>query len=215
MTITATLMFPHSLEAGQRMEDIAIFAARRCRTIKTHDELWDEVNGYSLEKKAKYLNAVVHEDWALDVLEMLPIHFDIESAPVWLTVELLRHRLVWRDFSMEQMSQRAIKADRLQFTVPTPLEELTQKYILDIAKKIEEHPEMKPEDYRAAFPTGTNVNMVIAGNMRAFMHFFFMRSSTDVGGAGGAHPMFVEMADSMLEQTRKVYKASIQQIIKA
>lgn len=210
-----TRLFPRTIEEGQYLEDLAIFAARRCRTTKNTEELWKEVDGYSSQKKRRFLDAVVYEEWALDVLEMLPIHYDVMNVPVWLIIELLRHRLIWRDFSMEQMSQRAIPANRLQVRVPEPFEDLVAGYLAEAVEIIKVNPDMLPEDFRAVFPQGVIVNLVIAGNIRAFQHYFFMRCSEEMGGAGGAHPLFMKIADEMLLQASDVYPASVTKVAKA
>lgn len=210
-----TRLFPRTLEEGQYLEDLAIFAARRCRTTKTTEQLWEEVNAKTPGQKRQFLEAVVYQDWALDVLEMLPIHYDVMNVPVWLIIELLRHRLIWRDFSMEQMSQRAIPSNRLQVRVPEEFESMVQSYLAQAIEIIKAYPDIPAEDYRAVFPQGVLVNLVIAGNIRAFQHYFFMRCSEAIGGAGGAHPLFMIIADEMLLQASDVYPTSVTKVAKA
>ena len=191
------MMVPRSKEDGRYHESVAIFAARRCRTPKSYDELWVEVNGYSDEKRINFLQKVVTEDWAADVLEMIPMTFDWEGVPVWLVIELLRHRLVAREFSLEQLSQRAISPLKLKVEIPNgELQELADEYIEKI-KQIIESGRIPPEDAREAFPQGVLVNLCISGNLRAFHHFFFMRSSELFQGKGGAHRKFMDLADQM------------------
>ncbi len=82
VNMKSTLLFPSSIEEGSKLEDIAIFAARRCRTTKTHQELWDEINSKDPSWKPKFLQKVVNEDWALDVLEFPILIYDLEDVPV-------------------------------------------------------------------------------------------------------------------------------------
>lgn len=198
----ARLLVPSSSVQGQYLEHIAIFAARRCRTTKDFGDLIDEVEGYSLEKRANFLHKVVQEDWAADVLEMIHLVYDIEGIPMWMVVELLRHRLLAREFSLEQLSQRAINAERLNYEAPLAFHPIIDAYLAQIMKKAKEL-KLPPEELRKAFPQGVLVNFVIGGNLRAFHHFFFMRSSPLFGGKGGAHPDFMKLADQMQAQARE------------
>ncbi len=209
-------MFPRTPSDGEYLEGVAIFAARRCRTTKTHDELWEEVWNYTESKRATFLHQVVNQDWAADILEMQHLVFDLEGIPVWLVVELLRHRLLAREFSLEQLSQRAIQPGQLEVvsTGNTTLDDLTRVY-LSAVEGIRQEESVPPEDVRSAYPQGVLVNLCIAGNLRAFHHFFFMRSSPLFGGKGGAHPLFMEMADQMQALAREVYPITMDTILEA
>ncbi len=66
------------------------FAARRARTYKDHEALWDEVFNTSDTKRHDFLERVVVQEWSLDVLEMAWFMWDIENVPSWLPVELYR-----------------------------------------------------------------------------------------------------------------------------
>ena len=77
-----TRLFPRTLEEGGYLEEVAIFAARRCRTTKSTPELWEEVRAKTPNQKRQFLDAVVYEDWALDVLEMLLQASDVYPAAV-------------------------------------------------------------------------------------------------------------------------------------
>ena len=209
------ILHPKDREAGEYAENIAIFAARRCRTTKSREDLWSEVTGYTDEKRRQFLQQVVFTDWAGDVLEMIHLAFDIEGVPVWLVVELLRHRLVAREFSLEQLSQRAINPGRLEVEVSNPkLKAVIDRYI-KFVNEVGEEEKIPPEDLREAFPQGVLVNFVIAGNLRAFHHFWFMRSSQLYQGKGGAHTKFMSLADQMQEQASKFLPITMETILKA
>lgn len=109
----STLMFPRNDTDGKYLEDVAIFMARRCRTVKSHDELWKEVVESSPTKKSNFLDKVVGEEWAIDIYEFAYLTYDMENIPYWLVMELLRHRLIAREFSLEMLSQRAISPLKL------------------------------------------------------------------------------------------------------
>ena len=210
----ARLLSPMTREDGYYAESIAIFSARRCRTTKDYKLLWEEVDGYDNNKREQFLTNVIFQDWAADVLEMIHLVYDIEGIPVWLLIELLRHRLVAREFSIEQLSQRAINSERLEIDVPEELRSITENY-LDQVNGISKALKLPPEILRAAYPQGVLVNLCIAGNLRAFQHFFFMRCSEALGGKGGAHPKFQELADQMLIQAREVLPLTLKVIMKA
>ncbi|KKN22087.1 hypothetical protein LCGC14_0918930 [marine sediment metagenome] len=116
---------------------------------------------------------------------------------------------------MEQLSQRAISPFKLQVVAPTPrLQTLVDNFIQEAAEaaKIDNVP---PEDLREVFPQGVLVNLVIGANVRAFHHFFFMRSSPLYGGKGGAHKKFMLLADMMQVLAKEVYPLTMSQILPA
>ena len=208
----STLLFPSTREEGSKLEDIAIFAARRCRTTKTHSELWDEINSRDISWKPNFLQKVVNEDWALDVLEFPILIYDLEDVPMWLIVEFLRHRFIARDFSFEQLSQRAIDSSRLKVDVPPQFDAAVELYLQEVIH-MAKTTDIPIEELRALYPQGILVNLVISSNLRAFQHLFYMRCSTELGGKGGAHPKFQELADGMFEQAKEVYPMSLSVIL--
>lgn len=196
------ILHPRNTAEGEYAESVAIFAARRCRTTKSYEDLWKEVDEYSSEKRRDFMDQVIFTDWAGDVLEQIHVAFDLEGLPMWLVVELFRHRLVMREFSPEQLSQRAINPMRLEMELSDQgLQKIAEEYVLTVAKYAEEN-KIPPEELREAFPQGVLVNMVIAGNLRAFHHFFFMRSSQLYSGKGRAHHKFMDIADEMQRLAR-------------
>ncbi len=207
-------LFPRTLEEGAYLEDVAVFSARCCRTIKDYDELWEEVNGYSTEHKGTFLDRVVSQDWALDILEMTHLVHYWADIPVWLIIELLRHRHIARDFSLEQLSQRAISGLRLKVETSPALQSITDKYLDDLNAELAAE-RIKPEELRESLPQGVLVNLVIAGNLRSWQHLFYMRASTEIGGKGGAHPKFQELIDETFKLTQEVYPIAIKTILAA
>ena len=205
-----TRLFPRTLEEGHYLEDVCNFAARRCRTIKSHDELWAEVTNWSPKKRSTFLNQVAHQDWALDVLEMTHLVLDWEGIPIWHIIELLRHRFIARDFSLEQLSQRAITASEMEILAPDWMQRHIQDYLVAIQADPEFH-NTRPEDLRAGFFQGTLVNIVVAGNIRSWQHVFNMRASKDIGGRGAAHPLFQDLAKVSFETAQKVYPLALSQ----
>jgi len=209
-----TRLFPRNVEEGSYMEHLAIFAARRCRTVKSIEDLRLEVGDYSLSHKKTFLNKVVNEDWALDVLEFPYLIFDIEDVPVWLMIEFLRHRLISRDFSFEQLSQRAMDPGRLKVDFPKGFEDQMANYLgwIEDWAKDEKIPN---EILRSLYPQGVLVNFVVAANLRAWQHVFYMRMSEEEGGKGGAHPKFQELAGEFYRQAQEVYPLSLTEVLPA
>ncbi len=212
VTLKVHRLFPRDRQEGSYLENVSTFAARRCRTTLSHEELWEEVVGYSDERRAEFLDKVVNQDWALDVLEFPHLIYDVEDVPIWLIIEFLRHRLVWRDFSMEQLSQRAIMSSRLRFECHPELHDLTDKYVRSLLEEISVG-RISPEEARKSFPQGVLVNFVLGANLRAFQHFFFMRCSPERGGKGGAHPEFMQLADVMLSLAKEVYPTVLGEVL--
>ncbi len=209
------LMVPRSVEEGEYNELVAIFSARRCRTTKSYQDLWDEVLSYTSAKKQEFLSKVVVQDWAADVLEMLFMVYDIERVPVWLVVELLRHRLLWREFSMEQLSQRAISSLSLEVEAPTPeMQGIVDNYLQVVREQLQQG-KIPPENLREIIPQGVLVNLTIGGNLRAFHHFFFMRSSVLLQGKGGAHLKFMAIADEMQKLAVERFPNTMKVILRA
>ena len=210
-----TLLSPSNAADGRVMENLAIFAARRCRTTKTLEDLSTEVMSYSDEKRESFLTKVIVQDWAADVLEMAHLVYDIEGVPVWLVIELLRHRMVAREFSLEQLSQRAIDGIKLKVEAPDPaLQNLVDGYMAQI-EDARTRLKIAPEDIREIYPQGVLVNFVIAGNLRAFHHFWWMRNSPLMQGKGGAHRKFQEIADEMYKQAQERLPALTKVLVKA
>lgn len=213
----STLMFPRNDTDGKYLEDVAIFMARRCRTVKSHDELWKEVVESSPTKKSNFLDKVVGEEWAIDIYEFAYLTYDMENIPYWLVMELLRHRLIAREFSLEMLSQRAISPLKLVINSNNKIDDLRELY-KDYIEKVDDliiNRGLKFEDIRDYIPQGVEVNLGISGNVRAFHHYFFMRNSPLLGGKGGAHPQFQKLADSMLNQARLVYPNIVKEVIRA
>ena len=203
------LMFPNDSE-GAQFEQLAHFAARRARTLKGHEDLWQETVLATPERRARFLNAILREEWSLDVAEMSLFVYDIEDAPSWLVTEFLRHRLIARDWSFEQRSKRAIHGERIG--VINPFEDHGELYF-EMNRLIEAshalmakaHAQGLPaEKLRYACLEGAQTSFVAAANARALHHFFTLRGSEGIGGDGRAAPEFMELVDEMHRQAKAV-----------
>ncbi len=211
-----TLMFPTQqlleINGWAGFEELAYFAARRARSMKTHNELWDEVAQADTAKTTRFLRAILHEEWSLDVADMNIFIYDLEGVPSWLMVEFLRHRLIARDWSFEQRSKRAIHGERIP--VINPFDRDTEAVwhhwmaaLIDKSHRLmaDAHAAGIPaEKLRYACLEGSETAFVAAANARALHHLFTMRGSTDIGGDGRAAPEFMEVVDEMYRQAKDV-----------
>lgn len=196
------LLFPRSASEGRYLELVSIFLARRTRTTKSHDDLWAEVLNYDDNRVSSFLDRVVFKDYASDVLEFPFLIYDLEGIPYWLVMELLRHRFIAREFSLEQLSQRSISPLRLRVDVPDCYADVVTRYLTQIAERSAGLP---PEEIRKAVPQGVLVSLGIGGNARAWHRIFRLRCSKEMGGHGTAHPDFQRISDEMLRLARSVY----------
>ena len=211
----STLLDPTDRRQANYQELVAIYAARRTRTLKPSGQLLDELNKWSFERRANFIQKVVHEDWAVDIYEMIDLTWDWQSVPSWLLTEMMRHRQIWRDFSLEALSQRAVAGIRLPFDTGRPaLDEMAHQYMDALELEIKAD-RLHPEDLREYIPQGVRVNCVIKANVRAWHHFFYMRCSEGSGGKGGAHPIFEALADQMFRQAREIFPRLFGEIIPA
>ena len=206
-----TLMYPYRDAQGKDFQDISHFAARRARSMKGHDELWSEVVGASEEKQGKFINAILKEEWSLDVAEMNVLVYDVEGVPSWLMTEFLRHRLIARDWSFEQRSKRAMYGEFIpvinpfdqdgEYNLWYAFEELSWQ---SQALMIEAHKQgVAAEKARYACLEGAETAFVVAGNVRALHHLFTLRGSKDIGGDGKAAPEFWAVADEMFRLAKE------------
>ena len=204
------LMFPNK-SVGMWYERLAHFAARRARTMKTHDELHDEVYSTLPAKREHFLRHILEEEWSRDVAEFNIFVWDVEGAPSWLMVELLRHRFIARDWSPEQRSKRAIHGERIPVVNPfdgadfqpwqdfQDLAAMSQRFMADW------HDNGIPaEQTRYAALEGSETAFCIAGNARALYDMWRLRGSTATVGDGKAHPLFQQLADTMYRQAVEV-----------
>lgn len=207
---------------GETYEKIAYMAARRARTVKDHDALRREaLEEVTTERRRRFLRAVIQEEWSLDVAEMSLFVYDIEGVPSWLMTELLRHRLIAREWSLEQRSKRAIHGHRLPVVNPweegTPLHAdmaalIRQSQELMARAAAEGHP---AERIRYAALEGTETAFMAAGNARAMHHLFTLRGSPAIGGDGKAAPVFQEVTDRMFALAQEACPGLFQALLRS
>ena len=206
------LLHPISRERGEEFERLVHFAARRARTMKTHDELMEEVDGASPEKRANFLRYVLEEEWSRDCAEFSFFMWDLEEIPTWLMIEFFRHRFVLRSWSPEQRSKRAIHGERIP--VQNPFNRANDPgfhdWFEDLAHDTQEfmasaHAQGYPAEVtRYAALEGSETAVCLAVNARALYDVAKLRGSRDTVGDGKAHPLFQELMDVMYRQARGV-----------
>ena len=206
----AKMLFPVTKEDGEYFERMAYMASRRARTVKTHEALLDESLNATPERITHFLNAIVREEWSLDVAEMNVFIWDVWDVPSWLMIEFLRHRFIARDWSFEQRSKRAIQGHRIKVLNPfepdtdfhdryEALAEASNQLMMDAHKA-----GIPAEKMRYASLEGTETAFFVAGNARTLHHVFTLRGSEGIDGDGKAAPEFFDIIDDMYYQAQAV-----------
>ena len=207
----ATMLFPRTAEEGEYFERLAYMAARRARSVKTHEGLKEETFNATPERLTHFLNAIVKEEWSLDVAEMSLFVFDVYGVPSWLMIEFLRHRFIAHDWSFEQRSKRAIQGHRIPVINPfDPESEFHGRF----DRLIEESHQLMLDAHKAGVPAekmryaafeGTETAFFVAGNARALHHVFTLRGNSEtIDGNGTAAPEFFSLIDDMFYQAQAV-----------
>ena len=186
----------------------AYFAARRCRTTKDHDELIKECWDTRLEIIGNKVWTMVQEEWAWDILRHMWFSFDIVGYPQWFWAELGRHKFIKESIEPDQLSQRAVKSDRLGVWNPFKDDDSKEFYLLhdqthNFIRRMREKGYTEDELRNASFQ-GVLVNRVISLNPETIHHLARMRGSKELVGefGGKAAPLFQEMVGQMWEYSR-------------
>ena len=206
------LMYPRNREEGEFFEQVCMFAARRARTMKDHDALWEEASSATSDRLDHFLNYILYEEWSQDVAEFSLFVYDIEQVPSWLMPEFFRHRFIVRDWSFEQRSKRAIHGERISVINPFNRYEPTESDLWQqMEDLIDQSNSLLTEAHRKGIPAeksryacleGTETAVAVAGNARALYELFLKRGSADIGAHGKAAPEFMELADEMFYQAQ-------------
>ncbi len=223
--MNVTLIFPITSEEGSYLEEVAHFAARRARTMKSHNELWAEVRekGAVVDQRARFLHYILKEEWSLDVAEMNIFLWDIEGVPSWLLIEFLRRRLIARDWSFEQRSKRAIHGERIPVINPFDQHkeyglwyQMNDLIARSQAIMAEAHSQRIPaQRLRYAALEGSETSFVAGANARALHHLFTMRGSEQIGGNGTAAPEFMDVVDQMYEQAQAMCPVLFNEVLRS
>ena len=217
------LMFPRDRADGEYLTRLDYFAARRARTLKNHEELWQEAfEDKNMGQITQFLDDVIGREWALDVLEMNIFMYDIEEVPSWLMVEFLRHRLVARDWSFEQRSKRAVQGARIPTINPFVGSDMEEQFeiLVEHSRNLMEtmhRLNYPPERIRYAALEGSVTSFVCAANARALHHLFTLRGSSTLAPSHGgkAAEEFQELVGIMYEQAKEVCPWIFQHVLEA
>jgi len=213
--IKTHLLTPRTRDEGRYQEQMIAFSAKWTRNKRSYRVIMDQVLEMSDYDRAAYVNKVVQTDFAGDVLELGWASFAVENVPLWMMLEWARHRLVWRDFSLEQLSLRAVNGlDLENQSASHPLiQQLTDKYLADLIETMHRHDIKLPnEELRKALTQGVLTHFVIGANLRTWMGFLKQRGSAENDGDGKATPEFQQMCDDMLIDLRFAYPTSFELI---
>lgn len=205
------LLQPRDQDDAEYQVRCAWFATRRCRTLKSHDDLWHEVMTTDIEVIARKLWHAVHTEWAIDLLRQSWFQFDLEEVPAWLFTEMWNHQFLAREFPKEQLSQRSIPSWQFSFSNPFPARtDLHIKWVeieADIKRLMHEATAAgySKDDIRNLAPQGLLSNAVVGCNAETLHHVTYMRGSQELAGQFGGHaaPLFQELVEQMWSQARE------------
>jgi thymidylate synthase (FAD) len=159
-------------------KQIAI-AIRTCYSPKSTASILEELVSQP-QRQADLIRKCIR-DKSFDVIEHASISYKITGVSRSLTHQLVRHRL----FRYDQLSQRFADSSKETFVIPPSVQsnpEALRLYnehcesSMVLFKKLKEL-EIPKEDARFILPTGITTNIVMTGNCRAWMHFFYMRTA--------------------------------------
>lgn len=218
-----SLEYPRDRSEGEFWDRFAMFAARGDRSVKSRDALWEEVNAASPYKVEQFVGNVMVQDWALDVGEMNIFLWHIEGVPSFLVKEWLRHRLIARDWSFQELSKRTIHAYRLE--VINPFDKVVEPFrwlifedaVVGVQHAMKQlHDDgVSAERLRYLALEGTKTRLTAGSNARALHHFFTMRGSVDIGANGRAYPEFQEIVGTMYSQAREMCPVLFKEVLKS
>jgi len=191
-------------------DEAAAFAARTCYEEDSPVEMSfddtirrvrmpDEKDVYTLQEQHRHLLKQLIRRGHFSVFEHPKAVFAIEGVSRATMAQITRHR----HLSFSVQSQRYVSFDDAEMYVPDSIEEnevgdVTRhsqiKAVNQYRTLIDEG--VPEEDARMVLPIGTKVNMIISGNLRAWMHVIDMRH------AGDAQGEIRELSGEILRQLR-------------
>ena len=178
---------------------MAWYAARVCRSTKTHEELLSEVINTPMETLQRKLWAAVQEEWAVDLLRHSLFTVEVRDAPPWFFKELWRHQFVVRNVAPEELSQRAIASHRLAVHNPFLGDDYTecQQLIQAVNSFMQRMAEKgySRDDVRNMAPQGVLTNAVLSMNAETVHHLVAMR-----GQGTHAAPLFQAFATELWDK---------------
>lgn len=161
------------------------------------------------ERTLHFIKAVIldHGDWSIAEHANITCDFLVDRG---ITHEIVRHR----HFSFTQESTRFVNYEKKMppsFIVPyfpsSNSDELINEKQYDLWREGIRHSAeqykhliqngVKPQIARSVFPNALASRIIMTGNLRAWRHFFIMRTSKE------AHPQMREVSIPLLEQFQK------------
>jgi thymidylate synthase (FAD) len=165
----------------------------------------------TLDSWEKFIQAVViqHGDWS--VTEHASVTATIRTDR-GITHELVRHRL----FSFTQESTRFVRnAGEIEFVSPLHIEDSTDVFYTwrgSVKNAEQDYHELlrlgaRPQEARSVLPNALAATIAVTGNLRAWRHFFLMRTSKET------HPDCKRITVPMLEEFKKTFPLLYEDII--
>ena len=185
-------------------DETAAFAARTCYEANSPVEMSfeDTIKRVQMDKDVytpkeqheKLLERLIRRGH-YSVFEHPKAVFAIEGVSRATMAQITRHR----HMSFSVQSQRYVNFDHAEMYVPDTVADAFENPEQWMDTCIEEYNELidrgvPEEDARMILPTGTKVNMIVSGNLRAWFHVIDMRN------AGDAQAEIRELTDVILDQ---------------
>jgi thymidylate synthase (FAD) len=164
-------------------EAVVAMAMRRCYSTATMDTIEMEVRDGGSEYVTRLITQA-HKEGSADVFEHVSFTFHVADISRAASLQLFRHRLVARDLSPDQESQRFSKKPEVgRLVVPKSIEECVEctedyhslnVYAHNLVDQMRLHNHPK-QDARYALLEGTASNLVLTLNARALLDVAALR----------------------------------------
>lgn len=156
-------------------EKTIYLAARSCYSLKSLRGIESEFSKEKLKEMLKHTILSGHHS----VLEHASFTFSIEGVSRVLLAQLTRHRIA----SYSVQSQRYVKFEKIEFTIPPSIKEKPQmewifNQLVEMSKRYYDEllaNEIPPEDARYILPQCVVTKLVMTMNARELLHFFKLR----------------------------------------
>lgn len=194
------------LEHTPNPEKLISNAARLCYSSIGIESLFDKYTDEQNKDMIGKLMAMNHES----PIEHVNFTFGIEGISRTLSHQLVRHRIA----SYSQQSQRYVKLDQFEYTIPPNIanneklkkayinnmriDQLLYDYMVDELIKDGFTEKEAIEDARYIFPNACETKLIVTMNARTLMNFFKLRC------CNRAQWEIRELADKMLIECKKI-----------
>ena len=219
--IYETTKHPHAKRPRILYDNISHFAARRHRTFRDHEEVWEEVMITSPEKQKVFLETILRGEWSQDAARMEIFIYEIEAVPSWLMAEFLRHRMIAREWTFEQPGRENPAGG------PTPvINPFSQNDEYEIWHDMEaliESSNNLAETARAAGQpdhkrryarlAGSETTFIAAGSAQTIQDLIALRYNEEIEEDNRPTPEFLKLSVEMFRQAQAICPTLFQEAI--